>query len=143
MRERQWTKKNGQRVPASYQEGDLVLVHHTRLAAWARSTSDDPYFGPYEILSMDGQCITVLCSSRLAWTLVCAAQQLKHYYDPEDLCGEESELNNEEITALDLQGAASPMEVKSKLSHMNPTKMSKEGFHMVKCILRHCYCKGC
>ena len=41
-----------------------------------------------------------------------AAQQLKCYYDPEDICGEEWELNNEEIAALDLQGAASPMELK-------------------------------
>ena len=40
-----------------------------------------------------------------------AAQQLKHYYDPEDLCVEEWELNDEEITALDLQGAASPKEM--------------------------------
>ena len=31
-----------------------------------------------------------------------AAQQLKRYYDPEDLSGEEWELNNEEIAALDL-----------------------------------------
>ena len=26
---------------------------------------------------------------------MCAAQQLKHYYDPEDLCGEDWELNDE------------------------------------------------
>ena len=42
------------------------------------------------------------CSPRLGGTLVCAAQHLKRYYDPEDLCGEEWELNNEEIAALDL-----------------------------------------
>ena len=42
---------------------------------------------------------------------MCAAQHLKRYHDPEDLCGEEWELNDEEIAALDLQGAASPMEV--------------------------------
>ena len=33
---------------------------------------------------------------------MCAVQQLKRYYDPEDLCGEEWELNDEEIAALDL-----------------------------------------
>ena len=33
VRERQWIKKNKHRVPASYQEGDLVLVHHSRLPA--------------------------------------------------------------------------------------------------------------
>ena len=46
VRERQWNKKNKHRVPATYQEGDWVLVHHSRLPAWPRSTSDDPYFGP-------------------------------------------------------------------------------------------------
>ena len=45
VRERQWNKKNKHRVPASYQERDTVLVHHSRLPAWQRSTSDDPYFG--------------------------------------------------------------------------------------------------
>ena len=42
---------------------------------------------------------------------MCAAQHPKRYYDPEDLCGEEWELNDEEIAGLDLQGAVSPMEV--------------------------------
>ena len=42
------------------------------------------------------------------------ALHLKCYYDPEDLCGEEWELNDEEIAALDLQGAASPMEVEGE-----------------------------
>ena len=106
VRERQWNKKNKHRVPATYQEGDWVLVHHSRLPAWSRSTSDDPYFGPYKILSVDGHRITVRCSPRLGGTLVCAAQHLKRYHDPEDLCGEEWELNDEEIAALDLQGAA-------------------------------------
>ena len=31
---------------------------------------------------------------------MCAVQQLKHYYDQEHLCGEEWELNDEEIVAL-------------------------------------------
>ena len=42
---------------------------------------------------------------------MCAAQHLKRYYDPEDLSGEGLELNDEEIAALDLQGAASPIEI--------------------------------
>ena len=129
-------------MPASYQEGDLVLVHHSRLPAWPRSTSDDPYFGPYKILSMDGHRITMRCSPRLGGTLLCAAQRLKHYYDPQDLCAEEWELNNEEIAALDQQGAASPMEVEGELPDMNAEDMAKEGFYMVKSILRHRYRQG-
>ena len=77
VRERQRNKKHKHWVPASYQEGDWVLVHHSRLPARPHSTSDDPYFGPYRILSVDGHRITVRCSPRLGGTLVCAAQQLK------------------------------------------------------------------
>ena len=124
VRERQWDKKNKHRVPATYQEGDWVLVHHSRLPAWPRSTSDDPYLRPYKILSVDGHRITVRCLPRLGGTLVCAAQHLKRYYDPEDLCGEEWELNDEEIAALDLQGAASPMEVEGELPDMNAEAMA-------------------
>ena len=50
VREGQWNKKNKHRVPASHQGGGWVLVHHSPLPAWSRSTSDDPYFGPYKIL---------------------------------------------------------------------------------------------
>ena len=127
VREHQWNKKNKHRVPAIYQEGDCVLVHHSRLPAWPRSTSDDPYFGPYKILSVDGHRITVRCSPRLGGILVCAAQHLKRYYDPEDLCGEEWELDDEDIAALDLQGAASPREVEGELPGMNAEEMAKEG----------------
>ena len=82
VRERQRNKESKKQVPASYQEGDWVLVHHSRLPAWPRSTSNDPYFGPYKILSVDGNCITVRCSPRLGGTLVCAAQQLKRPRGP-------------------------------------------------------------
>ena len=34
-----------------------MLVHQSRLHAWPRSTSDDPYFGPYKIRSVDGLCM--------------------------------------------------------------------------------------
>ena len=142
VRERQWNKKSKHRVPASYQEGDSVLVHGCRLPAWPRSSGDDPYFGSYKILSVDGHRIPVRCSPRLEGTLVCAAQQLKRYYNAEDLCGEEWELNDEEIAALDLQGTASPMEVEGELPDMNVEEMAKEGFYLVTLVIRHRYRKG-
>ena len=140
--EHQWNKKNKHRVPTSYQEGNWVLVHHSRLLAWPRSTSDDPYVRPYKILSVDGHRSTVRCSPRLGGGLVCAAQQLKGYYGPRDLCGEEWEQNDEEIAAPALQGAASPMEVEGELPDMNAEEMAKEGFYLVKLFFRHRYCHG-
>ena len=139
---RQWNKENKHRVAASYQEGDWVLVHHSRLPALPRFTSDDPYFGPYKILSVDEHRITVRCSLQLGGRLVCAAQHLRRNYDPEDRCGEKWELNDEVIDALYLQGAASPMEVEGDLPDMNAEEMAKEGFYLVKSILRHRSCQG-
>ena len=129
-------------MPASYQEGNWVLVHHNRLPAWPRSTSDYPYLGPYKILSVDGHCITVQCSPRLGGTLVWAAQHLKCYYDPEDLCWEEWELNDEEIATLDLQGSASRMEVEGELPDMIAEEMAKEGFYLMKSVIRHGHRQG-
>ena len=82
------------------------------------------------------------CSPRLGGTLLCAAQHLKRYYDPEDLCREEWELKDEEIAALDLQGAASPMEVEGDLPDMIAEQIAKEGFYLVKSVLRPRYCQG-
>ena len=73
---------------------------------------------------------------------MCDAQQLKRYYNLADLCGEEWELNDEEIAALDLQGAASPMEVEGELPHMNAEEMAEEGFYLVKLVIRHRYREG-
>ena len=66
---------------------------------------------------------------------MCAAQQLKRHYNPEDLCGKEWELNDEEIAALDLQGAASPMEYEGELPNMNAEDMAKGGFYLVKSVI--------
>ena len=85
VKEGQWTKKNRHRVPACYQQGDWVLMHHSRLSAYPRCTGDDRFFEPYKILTVDGHRIIVRCSPRLGGTLVCAAEQLKHYYNPQAL----------------------------------------------------------
>ena len=70
---------------------------------------------------------------------MCAAQQLKGYCDPGDLCGEEWEPNDKEIAALDLQGAASPTEVEGEIPEMHAEEMAKQGFYLVKSVIRHCY----
>ena len=52
------------------------------------------------------------------------------------------ELNDEKIAALDVQGAASPMEVEGELSDMKTDKLAKKGFYMDKYILGHRYRQG-
>ena len=74
---------------------------------------------------------------------MCTARQLKHYYHPEELSGKEWELNQEVIATVDLQGAASAMEVEGELPDMNAEEMAKEGIYIMKSILRHRYHQGC
>ena len=50
--------------------------------------------------------------------------------------------NDEEIAALDLQGAASPMEAEGELSDMNAEEMPKKGFCLEKLVIRHRYRQG-
>ena len=49
---------------------------------------------------------------------------------------------DEQIAALDLQGAASPMEVEGDLPDMNAQEMAKECFYLVKSVTRHRYRQG-
>ena len=51
-------------------------------------------------------------------------------------------MNNVEIAALDLQGAASPIKVEREVPNMNAEEMAKKGFYMVKSILRCRYRQG-
>ena len=142
VRERQWNKENKHRVPATYQEGDWVLVHHSRLPAWPRSTSDDQYFGPSKILSVDGRRITVQCAPRLGGTLVCAAQHLKRYSNPEDLCGEEWELNDEKIAAYFTYTSAILTEVIKKSTTWRWGPQEQQAFDELKDKVANAKCLG-
>ena len=57
VRDRELSRRNRLRRPASFKVGDLVLVHHSRLPSWPRNCLQDPYFGPYRIISIDGSRI--------------------------------------------------------------------------------------
>ena len=118
------------------------LTRFTRVFPGTKHITGEETIKILKILSLDGHRMTVRCSLCLGGTVVCAAQHLKRYQDPEDLCGEEWELNDEEIAALDLQGAASPIEVEGELPDMNAEEMAKKGFYLVKCVLRHRYRHG-
>ena len=48
-------------------------------------------------------------------------------------------MNDKEISASDLPGSASPLEVDDTPPDMNAKEMSKESIYLVECILRHNY----
>ena len=54
IRDRELSRRNRLRRPASFKVGDLVLVHHSRLPSWPRNCLQDPYFRPYLIIRIDG-----------------------------------------------------------------------------------------
>ena len=85
VRERELTRRNRTRHPATFKVGDLVLLHHSRLPTWPGNCLRDPYFGPYRILKIDGSRIHVRCSPRLGGKLLCAPRQLRHNHSPDEL----------------------------------------------------------
>ena len=62
VRKCELTRRNHTRRPATFKVGDLVLVHQSRLPTLPRSCLQDPYFGPYRIIKIDGSRIHVRCS---------------------------------------------------------------------------------
>ena len=85
VRERELTRRNRTRRPASFKVGELLLVHHSRLPTWPLNCLQDPFFGPYRIMKIDGSRIHVWCSPRLGGELLCAPKQLRHYHSPNEL----------------------------------------------------------
>ena len=79
VREQELSTRNRRRRPATFKVGDIVLVHHSRLSTWPRNCLQDPYFGPYRIMIIDGSRIHVRCRPRLGGELLCAPKQLRHY----------------------------------------------------------------
>ena len=76
VRERELTRRNRTRSPATFKVGELVLVHHLRLPTWPCNCLQDPYFGPYRIIKVDASRIHVRCSPRRGGQLLCAPKQL-------------------------------------------------------------------
>ena len=84
IRERELTRRNRLQRPASFKVGDLVLVHHSRLPSWPHYCFQDPFFGPYRIIRVDGSRILVRCSPGLGGELPYAPKQLRHYHSPDN-----------------------------------------------------------
>ena len=126
IRDRELSRLNGLRQPASFKVGDLVLVHHSRLPSWPRNCLQDPYFGPYGIIRIDGSRIHVRCSPRLGGELLCAPKQFRHYHSPDDLSWDEWSPSDSEVERIDLENAASPEEA-DELEEMTADEMAVDG----------------
>ena len=110
VRERELTRRNRTRRPATFKVGDLVLVHHSRLPTWPRNCLQDPYFGPYRIIKIDGSSIHVGRSPRLGGELLCAPKKVKHYHSPDEPSWDEWCLSDREVECIGLENSANPEE---------------------------------
>ena len=136
--DRELSRWNHLRRPASFKVGDLVLVHHSLLPSWPRNCLQDPYFGPYQVSRIDGSRIHVRCSPRLGGELLCAPKQLRHYHSPDDLSWDEWRLRDSEVERIDLENAESPEEA-DELEKRTADGMAVCGYYVVASIARHEY----
>ena len=83
-----------------------MLVHHSRLPTWPRNCLQDPFFGPYRIIKINGSRSHVRCSPRLRGDLLCAPKQPRHYHSLDKLSSDEWCLSDREVEHIDLENAA-------------------------------------
>ena len=139
IRDRELSRRNRLRRPASFKVGDFLLVHHSGLPSWPRTCLQDPIcFGPYPMIRIDGSRIHVSCSPRLGGELLCAPKQLRHYHSPDNLSWDEWRSSDSEVQRIDLENAASP-EKADALGEMTADEMAVDGYYVVAGIARHEY----
>ena len=141
IRDRELSRQNRLRRSASFKVGDLVLVHHSRLPSWPRNCLQDPYFGPYGIIKVDGSRIHVRCCPRLGGEMLCAPKELRHYHSPDDLSRDECAFCDSEVERIDLEKAASSEEA-DELKEMTADEMAVDGYYVVAGIDRHEHKQG-
>ena len=139
--ERELSRLNGLRRPASFKVGDLASVHHSRLPSWPRNCPLDAFFGPYRVIKIDGSRSHARCSPRLRGELLCAPKQMRHYHYPNDLSWDEWRLGDSEVERINLENAASPEEAE-ELEERTADEMGVDGYYVVAGIARHEYKQG-
>ena len=112
-----------------------MLVQHSRLPPWPRNCLQDPYFGPYRIIKIDGSSIHVRCSPRLRGEALLAPKQLRHYNSPDELSWDEWHLCDKEVERINPENAANPEEV-DELEKMTADEMAVNGYYVVASIAR-------
>ena len=141
VRERELTRRNGTRRPATFKVGDLVLVHQLQLPTWPHKCLQNPYLWPYRIVKMDGSWIHARCSPRPVGELLCALKELRHYHSPDELSSDEWCLSDREVERIKPENAANPGEAE-ELEEMTADEMAVDGYYVAAGIARHKYNKG-
>ena len=129
-RERELTRPNRTRRPATFRIGDFVLVQHSRLPPWPHNCLQDPYFGQYRFIKIDGSTIHVRCRPRLGGELLCAPKQLRIYHSPDELSWDDWRLSDREVGRIDLKNTANPEEA-DELEEMTADEMAVNGYYVV------------
>ena len=135
------TRRNRTRRPAAFRVGNLVLVHTSRSPTWPGNCLQDPYYGPYRIIKIDGSRIHVRCSPGLGGELLCAPKQLRPYHPPDELSWDEWRLSDREVERIHLENAANPDEP-DELKQMTADEMAVDGYYVVAGIARREYKQG-
>ena len=99
VRDRELSRRNRLRRPASFKVGDLLLVHHSQLPTRPRNCVQDPFFRPYRIIKRNGSTIHVRGSPHLGGELLCAPKRLRHYHSPDEVSWDEWRLLTERTSA--------------------------------------------
>ena len=132
VRERELTRRTRKRRPATLKVGDLVLVHHSRLPTWPRNCLQDPYFGRYRMIKIDGSRILVRCSPHRGGGLLCAPKRLRHYHSPDELSSDEWRLSDREVERIKAD----------EVQEMTADEMAVDGYYVVAGIACHEYEQG-
>ena len=130
VQERELTRRNRMRRPASSKVGDRVMVHHLRLPMWPRNCLQDPFFGDFRIIRINGSRIHVRCSPRLGGELLCAPKQLRHYHSSDELSWDGWGLSEGDVERIELEGAANPEEA-DELEEMTADKTAVDDYYVV------------
>ena len=141
VQERELTRRNRTRHPATFKVGDLVLVSLSQLPTWPRNCLQDPYFGPYHIIKIDGSRIHVKCSPSLGGEVLCAPKKLRYYHSPDKLSWNEWRPSDREVEHIHLENATNPGEA-DKLDRMTADEKAVDGYYVVAGIARHKYKQG-
>ena len=116
------------------------MVHHSRLPTWPRTCLQEPSFGPYNILKINGSTIHVRCSPCLGGELLCALKQLRYYQSPNELSWDEWCLSDRKVEGIDLENPANTEEA-YELEEMTADGTAVDGYYVVAGITRHEYQK--